>query len=183
MSPQDVTRYVELMVSTWPDVRFEFHAHNDYGLAAANVLASVRAGAKGVHTSVNGLGERTGNARLAESVAAIHDHTPYRTGVREKRLASLSRLVETFSGKDVAANTPIVGRDVFTQTAGIHADGDAKGDLYASRLAPARFGQRRRYALGKLSGKASLDHNLKALGIELRAEAREPRVAAHRRAR
>jgi len=167
LSPADVTRYVGLMVATWPDVVFEFHAHNDYGLATANSLAAVRAGARGVHTSVNGLGERTGNARLAEVVAAIHDHTDFETGVEESRLTSLSKLVETFTGKDVAANTPIVGRDVFTQTAGIHADGDMKGDLYASRLAPQRFGQRRRYALGKLSGKASLDHNLKALGIEL----------------
>jgi D-citramalate synthase len=166
-SPADVTRYVGLMTATWPDVAFEFHAHNDYGLATANCLAAVRAGARGVHTSVNGMGERTGNTRLAEVVAAVHDHTDFRTGVVESRLAAVSRLVETFSGKDVAANTPLVGRDVFTQTAGIHADGDAKGDLYASRLAPARFGQRRRYALGKPSGKASVDHNLKALGIQL----------------
>ncbi|MBW2714551.1 MAG: 2-isopropylmalate synthase [Deltaproteobacteria bacterium] len=170
MSPQDVTRYVELMVSTWPDLVFEFHAHNDYGLAAANVLSSVRAGARGVHTSVNGLGERTGNARLAETVAAIHDHTEFQTRVHEARLSSVSRLVETFSGKDVADNTPIVGRDVYTQTAGIHADGDAKGELYASQLLPARFGEQRRYALGKLAGKASLEHNLKALGIALNTE-------------
>jgi D-citramalate synthase len=167
LSPEDVTRYVGLMTSTWPDVWFEFHAHNDYGLATANCLAAVKAGARGVHTSVNGMGERTGNTCLAEVVAAVHDHTPLRTRVVETRLAAVSRLVETFSGKDVAANAPLVGRDVFTQTAGIHADGDAKGDLYASRLAPARFGQRRRYALGKLSGKASLDHNLKQLGIKL----------------
>ena len=166
-SPDDVTRYVGLMTATWPEVPFEFHAHNDYGLATANCLAAVRAGARGIHTSVNGMGERTGNTRLPEIVATLHDHTDFRTGVNEKRLAAISRLVETFSGKDVSANTPIVGRDVFTQTAGIHADGDAKGDLYESRLAPRRFAQRRRYALGKLSGKASIDHNLKALGIEL----------------
>ncbi len=172
-SPRDVTRYVSLMTSTWPDLCFEFHAHNDYGLATGNCLAAVRAGARGVHTSVNGMGERTGNTRLAEIVAAIHDHTEFQTRVVESRLAAVSRLVETFSGKDIAANTPLVGRDVFTQTAGIHADGDAKGDLYASRLAPARFGQRRRYALGKLSGKASLDHNLKTLGIDLPAPDRE----------
>jgi (R)-citramalate synthase len=173
LSPDDTERYVGLMTATWPDVVFEFHAHNDYGLATANCLAAVRAGARGVHTSVNGMGERTGNARLAEVVAALHDHGDYRTGVAESRLTALSKLVETFSGKDVAANCPIVGRDVFTQTAGIHADGDAKGDLYASRLAPGRFGQRRRYALGKLSGKASLDHNLKLLGIALPADDRE----------
>jgi len=171
--PDDVGRYVALMTSTWPDCVFEFHAHNDYGLANANCLAAVRAGARGIHTSVNGMGERTGNTRLAEVVATLHDHTEYRTGVDESRLASISRLVATFSGKDVSANAPIVGRDVFTQTAGIHADGDAKGELYASRLAPDRFGGRRKYALGKLSGKASLDHNLKSLGIALPSEDRE----------
>jgi D-citramalate synthase len=82
-------------------------------------------------------------------------------------------MVETFSGKDVAPNSPIVGRDAFTQTAGIHADGDAKGELYGTDLAPARFGRARRYALGKLSGKASLEHNLRALGIELSDEDRD----------
>ena len=90
----------------------------------------------------------------------------------EARLSSISTLVATFSGKDIAANTPVVGRDVYTQTSGIHADGDMKGDLYASRLAPDRFGGRRKYALGKLSGKASLDHNLKSLGIALPPEDR-----------
>ena len=172
-SPEDVSRYVGLMCATWPQIHFEFHAHNDYGMATANCLAAVRAGAKGIHTSVNGMGERTGNTRLAEIVASLHDHSEERTGVVEARLADLSRLVETFSGKEIAANTPIVGRDVFTQTAGVHADGDAKGDLYASRLAPKRFGQRRRYALGKLSGKASIDHNLKALGIKLTPKNRQ----------
>jgi D-citramalate synthase len=177
LGPEDVTRYVGLMTSTWPGVVFEFHAHNDYGLATANCLAAVRAGARGVHTSVNGMGERAGNTRLAEAVAAIHDHTSLRTGVDESRLAAVSRLVETFSGKDVPANAPIVGRDVFTQTAGIHADGDMKADLYASRVAPGRFGQQRRYALGKLSGKASLEHNLRSLGIELSPAEREPVLA------
>jgi D-citramalate synthase len=113
------------------------------------------------------MGERAGNTSLAEIVAATHDHTETRTGVREDRLTALANMVETFSGKELAANTPIVGRDVYTQTAGIHADGDAKGDLYATQLAPGRFGGARRYALGKLSGKASLDHNLAQLGIDL----------------
>jgi D-citramalate synthase len=173
LAPDDAGRYVGLMTSTWPDLCFEFHGHNDYALATANCLAAVKAGARGVHTSVNGMGERAGNTRLAEVVAALHDHSPFRTGVHEARLAAVSKLVETFSGKDVAANAAIVGRDVFTQTAGIHADGDAKGELYASRLAPARFGRRRSYALGKLSGKASLDHNLKRLGIQLSDSDRE----------
>ncbi len=166
-SPVDVTRYVGLMTATWPAVDFEYHGHNDYGLATANCLAAIHVGVRGVHTSVNGMGERAGNTSLAEVVAAIHDHSGARTGIRNDRLTALSDMVATFSGKEVSANTPIVGRDVYTQTAGIHADGDAKGDLYATRLAPSRFGGHRRYALGKMSGKASLDHNLVEMGIEL----------------
>ncbi len=173
LDPEGVTRYVGLMTQTWPAVDFEFHGHNDYSLATANCLAAVGAGARGIHTSVNSMGERAGNTCLAEVVAALHDHTEFRTGINESRLFAVSRMVSTFSGKDVAANAPIIGRDVFTQTAGIHADGDAKGDLYATRLLPARFGRTRRYALGKLSGKASLDHNLEALGIELPAPDRD----------
>jgi D-citramalate synthase len=172
LSPDDTARYVGLMTATWPDLHFEFHGHNDYGLATANCLAAVGAGARGVHTSVNGMGERAGNTRLAEVVAALHDQTPFRTGVDEQRLATVSRLVETFTGKLVSANAPIVGTDVFTQTGGIHADGDAKGELYTTALAPARFGRERHYALGKLSGKASLLHNLRAQGIELTDEER-----------
>jgi D-citramalate synthase len=172
-SPDEAARAVELMVTSFPEAWFEYHCHNDYGLANANCLAAVGAGAKGVHTSVNGLGERAGNTRLAEVVAVLHDHGPFTTGVDESKLAGISRLVETMSGKSIADNAPIVGADVFTQTAGIHADGDAKASLYESRLAPARFGRERRYALGKLSGKASLDQNLAKLGIELPAEARD----------
>jgi D-citramalate synthase len=173
LSPDETGHFVRLMTESWPDLHFEFHAHNDYGLATANCLAALKAGARGVHTSVNGMGERAGNTRLAEVVAAIHDRTRFRTGVVESRLEAVSRMVETFSGKEVSANTPIVGRDVFTHTAGIHSDGDAKGELYTTALAPGRFGRKRRYAMGKLSGKASLDQNLRALGIELSAQDRD----------
>jgi (R)-citramalate synthase len=172
-APADTERYVGLMTRTWPSVHFEFHGHNDYGLSTANCLAAAAAGAAGVHTSVNSMGERTGNSNIAEVVASLHDHTEHRTSVREDKLVALSEMVVAFSGKPVAGNAPLVGRDVFTQTAGIHADGDSKADLYASRLAPARFGRRRRYALGKLSGKASLDQNLKVLGIKLTPASRD----------
>ena len=173
LSPTDVSHYFGLMVRTWPDVHFDFHGQNDYGLATANSLAAVQTGARGVHTSVNGLGERAGNTHLAEVVAAIHDMCEFRTGVDESKLVSISEMVTAFSGKAPAGNTPIVGRDVFTHTAGVHADGDAKGSLYASRLLARRFGRKQRYALGKLSGKASLEANLRALGITLLPENRD----------
>jgi D-citramalate synthase len=173
LSPEGTSHFIALMTRTWPDLHFEFHAHNDYGLATANCLAAVAAGARGVHTSVNGMGERSGNGRLAEIVASIHDHTGARTQVRENKLTQVSEMVATFSAKLVSDNAPVIGRDVFTQTAGIHADGDSKANLYANRLAPRRFGRKRRYALGKMSGKASLDQNLKELGIKLLPENRE----------
>jgi D-citramalate synthase len=173
LSPDEITRYMSLMTSTWPKLHFDFHGQNDYGLATANSLAAIQAGARGVHTSVNGLGERAGNTHLAEVVAGIRDLTPCRTQVNEARLVSISEMVGAFSGKSVAGNMPIVGRDVFTHTAGIHADGDSKAKLYVTRLAARRFGRRQRYALGKLSGKASLDQNLRTLGIRLMPENRD----------
>lgn len=172
-SPDEAHRYIELMTSTWPDTHFDFHGQNDYGLATANSLAAVRAGASGIHTSVNGLGERAGNTHLAEVIAGLRDLTSLRTQVNEARLVSISEMVAAFSGKVVSGNMPIVGRDVFTHTAGVHADGDSKAKLYATRLAPKRFGRRRSYALGKLAGKASLDQNLRALGIKLLPENRD----------
>jgi len=167
-APWHVRQYVTELVQKYGDkVEFEFHGHNDYGLAVGNALEAVRAGCVGVHCTVNGLGERAGNTPLEEFVAALNDQTDFRTRVKEKELVGVSRMVETFSGKRIANNKPVVGGNVFTQTAGIHADGDKKGDLYASNLTPQRFGRDRQYALGKLSGRASLDFNLQNLGIEL----------------
>ena len=173
LNPFNTFELVTETVKRYPGVEFEFHAHNDYGLAAANSLAAVKAGVKGVHVTVNGVGERTGNVDLAQIVTNIHDHTGLTTKVKEKKLKDISMLDETFSGKRLAANMPLLGNDVFTQTAGIHADGDKKGNLYVSRLTPDRFDRNRDYALGKLSGKASLEINLQKLRINLNDEQKE----------
>lgn len=167
LNPFNTYEYIKTTIDRFPNLEFEFHAHNDYGMAVANSLAAIRAGAKAVHVTVNGLGERTGNVDLAQIAACINDHSEFSTTINEKKLKEASVLVETFSGKRIAGNTPITGRDVFTQAAGIHADGDKKGNLYVSRLTPDRFERNRDYALGKLSGKASLDMNLAKLGINL----------------
>lgn len=173
LNPFEVCDYISQTVTRFPELKFEFHAHNDYGMAVANTLAAIRAGVSGVHVTVNGLGERTGNADLAQVAAAINDHTEFSTTINEKKLKDISVLVETFSGKRIASNMPILGGDVFTQTAGIHADGDKKGNLYVSRLTPDRFDRNRTYALGKLSGKASLEMNLNKLRIHLNDEQKE----------
>lgn len=170
MSPAQVEEHVGESLRRHPAMKFEFHGHNDYGLATANCLVAAKLGVAGVHLTVNGLGERAGNPSLAEVVTCFKDHSNRETRVDETKLKEISRLVETFSGKRIGANVPIVGDDVYTQTAGIHADGDKKGNLYESLLSPARFGRDRIYALGKLSGKSNLDLNLKKLGLELNAE-------------
>lgn len=170
LAPLQTGEYIREMAKLFPIGRIDFHAHNDYGFATANTLVAIQEGVRGVHCTVNGLGERTGNAALAEVVAAISDKAGMECGVDERALVKASRLVERISGKAVPANKPVVGGDVFTQTAGIHADGDAKGNLYANPLTPERFGRRREYALGKLSGKASLEQNLREMNIELTPE-------------
>nr|BAL57262.1 D-citramalate synthase [uncultured Gammaproteobacteria bacterium] len=170
MAPEEVASAIAAMGARYPTLHFDFHPHNDYGLGTANCLYAVRAGAKGVHCTVNCLGERAGNAALAEVVVVLRDKLGVELAVDESQLVRISDMVERFSGKRVAANAPIVGADVFTQTAGIHADGDQKGGLYHSPLTPERFGRVRSYALGKMSGKASLRKNLERLGIELSEE-------------
>ena len=167
LSPPQVRRFVGDLVSRYPGLRFDFHGHDDYGVATANTLAAVEAGASCVHCTINGMGERAGNTPLDEVVVGIHDFLGRRTNIDETKLITACERVEVFSGRRVSFNKPIVGPNVFTQTAGIHADGDHKGDLYASRLSPERFARRRRYALGKLSGKRSLEFNLADLGIVL----------------
>ena len=168
--PSQVYNFTKEIVSRYPELCFDFHAHNDYGLATANTIAAVEAGIKGVHCTVNGMGERAGNAALEEVVVSIKDFLGVDTGVREEGLYSLSKAVEAFSAYRIAANKPICGENAFTQTAGIHADGDRKGNLYASRLLPERFNRKRQYSLGKLSGKSNLDYNLEEIGIELNRE-------------
>ena len=166
--PAETREYISAIVKRYPHIHFDFHAHNDYDLGIANVLEAVNAGAKGLHLTVNGMGERAGNAPLASAIAVLNDFVPgIKTSVIEKSLYSASRLVETFSGLRIPMNKPVVGENVFTQTAGIHADGDKKKNLYFNDLMPERFGRQRKYALGKTSGKANIENNLLQLGIEL----------------
>lgn len=170
-----VYQFIKEVLTRYPELSFDFHAHNDYGLATANTLIAVEAGIKGVHCTVNGMGERTGNAPLEEVVVGLHDFLKIKTGIKEKHLFHLSKTVEAFSGHRLSLNKPICGSNVFTQTAGIHADGDKKGNLYVTSLFPERFNRKRQYSLGKLSGKSNLEYNLEEIGIEL-TKAQKKRV-------
>lgn len=168
LKPEEVAAFIGKIIPKYPGLHFDFHGHNDYDLGTANVLEAVKAGVQGIHLTVNGMGERAGNAPLASAVAVLHDFLPnVKTGVAEKSLYQVSRLVETFTGFRIPVNKPVVGENVFTQTAGIHADGDKKNNLYFNDLMPERFGRQRSYALGKTSGKSNIENNLAQLGIEL----------------
>jgi (R)-citramalate synthase len=170
LNPDETFKFCKEMIDKFPKIHFDFHAHNDYDLAAANVFMAVKAGIAGIHTTVNGLGERAGNVPLASVVAIIKDQLKNELNVKEEKLTKVSQLVESFSGIRIPANKPIVGEYVFTQVAGIHADGDNKNKLYYNNLLPERFGRQRKYALGKMSGKANIKQNLEELGIELTHE-------------
>ncbi len=170
MNPLQVVEYFRKMIKRYPGVHFDYHAHNDYDLAVSNSLAAVLSGAKGLHVTVNGLGERCGNAPLASVQAILKDQFHAKTNINESQLNDISRMVESFSGISVAPNQPIVGENVFTQVAGVHADGDSKDKLYYNELMPERFGRKREYALGKNSGKANIAKNLEELGLELTPE-------------
>jgi (R)-citramalate synthase len=158
------------MTSLFPDVHFDFHAHNDYDLATANVFSALKTGIKGVHTTVNGLGERAGNVPLSSVIGVLNDHLKLENTLVESELSKVSKMVELFSGLRIPANKPLTGEYVFTQVCGVHADGDNKANLYFNPLLPERFGRTRQYALGKTSGKANITKNLEELGIELSQE-------------
>ncbi len=170
MNPLQVVEYFRKMKKRYPEAHFDFHAHNDYDLAVSNSLAAALSGAKGLHVTVNGLGERCGNAPLSSVQVILKDQFNAVTNINEEKLMDVSRLVESYSGISIAPNQPIIGDNVFTQVAGVHADGDQKGGLYHNPLVPERFGRKREYAMGKTSGKANIARNLQELGLELTPE-------------
>ena len=170
LNPLYVIEFMRKMIKRYPDVHFDFHAHNDYDLAVSNSLAAVLSGCKGLHVTVNGLGERCGNAPLSSVQVILKDQFLAKTNINEEKLNDISKLVEGYSGISIAPNQPVIGENVFTQVAGVHADGDNKGNLYVNALIPERFGRKREYALGKNSGRANIAKNLEELGLELTPE-------------
>ena len=168
LNPDECAKFCANMLKRFPTLNFDFHAHNDYDLATANVFSAIKAGITSIHVTLNGLGERAGNVPLSSVVGLVNDHLPTHTlQVDEKKIYQVSKIVESFSGVRIPENKPLIGEFVFTQTSGIHADGDNKDNLYHNELKPERFNRKHSYALGKLAGKASIKKNLEELGIEL----------------
>ena len=137
LSPDETYTFLDAIIKRYPHCHFDFHGHNDYDLSVANAMAALKAGVHGLHLTVNGMGERAGNAPLASAIAVINDFMPQcHTNINEKALYKVSKLVAAFTGFRIPINKPIVGANVFTQTAGIHADGDSKNNLYFNDLLP-----------------------------------------------
>lgn len=170
LNPDQTYSFCRKTVEKYPSVHFDFHPHNDYDLAVANAYSAVSAGIKGLHTTVNGLGERAGNAPLSSVIGVLRDLLDVETGLNEFEITRASKMVETFSGIRIPVNKPVIGEYVFTQTSGVHADGDSKDNLYFNNLLPERFGRKRTYALGKQSGKATVRKNLEEFGLSLSPE-------------
>ena len=170
LNPEQTYNFCKRIVDRYPSIHFDFHAHNDYDLAVANVFSAVKAGVKGLHTTINGLGERAGNAPLSSIIGVLRDLLDTDTGINEFEITKASKIVETFSGIRIPVNKPLIGENVYTQTSGIHADGDTKDNLYFNKLLPERFGRKRKYALGKQSGKATIRKNLEEFGMSLNPE-------------
>ncbi|CAN5204338.1 homocitrate synthase [soil metagenome] len=160
------------------DLEIEIHAHNDLGLATANTLAALRAGATHANTTVNGLGERAGNAALEEVVMGVRHLYHAQTGVKTQALVSISHLVARASGRQVAFNKSIVGEAVFTHESGIHIDGLLKNASTYESFDPSELGRQRRTVLGKHSGSQAVRQAYGAMGVVLDDDALTGRVLA-----
>ena len=153
------------------DIEIEIHAHNDLGLATANTLAALRGGATHANTTVNGLGERAGNAALEEVVMGVRHLHHGDTGIHTQALVGISHLVERASGRPVAANKSIVGEAVFTHESGIHIDGLLKNAATYESFDPSELGRERRTVLGKHSGSQAVRQAYGGLGVVLSDDA------------
>jgi 2-isopropylmalate synthase len=169
--PQDMERIFTMLRERVPGadrVVLSAHNHNDLGLAVANTLAGVRAGVRQIECTINGIGERAGNASLEEVVMAVrtrHDAIPLRTGVNTTNILKVSKLLSTITGFDVQPNKAIVGRNAFAHESGIHQDGVLKNAATYEIMTPESVGwNKSSLVMGKHSGRAAFRDKLRALG-------------------
>ena len=158
-------RIKRLKAST--DLEIEMHAHDDLGMATANTVAAVIAGATHINTTVNGLGERAGNAPLEEAVMALRHLYGIESGIDTRQFPAISSLVAKASGRPVPVNKSIVGEGVFTHSSGIHVDGLLKNVTNYQGFDPAEVGREHRLVLGKYSGSKSVLQAYGQIGITL----------------
>ncbi|MEM0349306.1 MAG: hypothetical protein QXD24_03900 [Candidatus Caldarchaeum sp.] len=168
-SPEGFRYLVGEIVRT-VNVPVEVHCHNDFGMGTAVSIAGLSAGASVVHVSVNGIGERAGNAALEEVVLSLELLYGRRLGLRLDKLVEVSRLVEKLTGFRLAANKPVVGERVFTRESGISVAGWVKYHLGSEAFLPELVGNRHDVLVGKKSGKHSIEWKLEKLGVKASPE-------------
>ncbi len=169
--PEDMSRIFTMLRERVPgadQVILSTHNHNDLGLAVANTIAALRAGVRQVECTINGIGERAGNAALEEVVMAIrtrHDAVPYTTGIVSEHILRVSKLLATITGFDVQPNKAIVGRNAFAHESGIHQDGVLKNAATYEIMTPESVGwSKSSLVMGKHSGRAAFRDKLNSLG-------------------
>ena len=143
------------------------HMHNDFGLATANTLAAVKGGARHIHVTVNGLGERAGIAALDEVVLGLKQHLGIDVGVRTEGLRRIAEFVAAASNRPIPANKPITGAAIFEHESGIHVDGVLKVPDAFEPFPPELVGATRQIVIGKHSGSGALQHVLHTQGVEV----------------
>ncbi len=173
-TPDEIFEFFQAILTRVPNADkaiFSAHCHDDLGLAVANTLAALRAGARQVECTINGIGERAGNASLEESVMATRvrqDRLPYATGVVTERIFAASQLLTRLTGEAVQANKAIVGRNAFAHEAGIHQDGMLKDWRTYEIMRPEDVGvPATTLVLGKHSGRHAVQHRVQQLGLDL----------------
>lgn len=173
----DLIRYIRDNLHQKEKVRLSVHCHNDLGMAVANSLAALRAGADQVEGTINGIGERAGNAALEEVIMAIHtrgDTLGMETGINTRQIYRTSKLISTIIGAKIPANKPVVGRNAFSHEAGIHQHGVLKNPLTYEIMSPATIGiYESDLVLGKHSGRHAFEERVEELGYQLSGEALE----------
>lgn len=152
------------------DIDLQCHTHNDFGLAVANTLAGLRAGARYFHVTVNAIGERAGMPDLAQAVMALKRLYGIDLGIDTTRLTELSRIVAEVCGTPLPPWSPVVGANVFAHESGIHAKGTLANARTFEAMLPEDVGGVRRIVLGKHSGRAGIEHALREQGIDVRPE-------------
>jgi isopropylmalate/homocitrate/citramalate synthase len=162
----EAIKYLVRKVKKLTGLPVEIHTHNDFGMGVATELAAVAAGAEVVHSCVNGLGERTGNAAMEELMVGLHILLGMKTRYRFDKLIELSELVSNLSGMKLASNKPVVGRGNFIRESGIGIDLVMTKPLAMFGTAPRLTGREAEIVLGKKSGKASITYTLEKLGIK-----------------
>ncbi|MDD2364804.1 MAG: homocitrate synthase [Desulfuromonadaceae bacterium] len=174
MDPFTMYDKISSLRSSVPELDIEVHTHNDLGMATANAIAGIRAGARFVNTTINGLGERAGNAALEEVVMGLKHACGIETGIDTHRFREMSLFVAKASDRPLSVSKPVVGSRVFAHESGLHADGVIKDPHNYEGFDPAEVGLTRSIVVGKHSGTGGLIERYRSMGITVAREQAEP---------